>query len=185
MEESRRHPQMKVVEPLARLPLRKTIPIRPRKILKYAGKRLMRVLFWGGLVLAGVLWMIRNDLFPGVPPVMHGTVLIDGSLLLAVLVFVSMIREILHFYTYFYDIEGNNLVVRKGIISKFEVILSFSRITDVYVDQDLGDFLFRLYDIHLSTPTAESGSKAHINGLDKRGAVKLRKLILERINASS
>lgn len=168
-----------------RLPLRQTIPIRPRKILKYSILKVMKSLLQAGALLAVVLWVIKADLFFTASPALFHKVLLCGFFLLLGVAVLRMAREVLHFFFYFYDIEGNNIVIRKGIISKKEVILSFSRITDVYVDQDLGDFVFRLYDIHLSTPTSESMKFAHINGLNKRGAVKMRKMILRHMNAAN
>jgi hypothetical protein len=37
--------------------------------------------------------------------------------------------------------------------------------------------------LHISSPTEQSGRFAHVDGIDKRGAVQLRALILERINS--
>ena len=65
-----------------------------------------------------------------------------------------------------------------------EITLPFSRITDVYVDQDMFDVFFGLYDVHISTPTQESGLFAHIDGVNKAGSQELRQMILDRINRS-
>lgn len=91
--------------------------------------------------------------------------------------------EILYFITYFYDMDKNNVLVRKGVFAKTEVTLPFSKITDVYVDQDVMDVIFGLYDLHISTPTAESGHLAHVDGLSRYSAMTMKKIILERINA--
>lgn len=78
--------------------------------------------------------------------------------------------------------DDKNLVIRKGIVVKKEITLPFSKITDVYVEQDVGDFLLGLYDVYISTPTAESGKFAHIDGVNKKGSVKLRQMILDSVN---
>ena len=46
------------------------------------------------------------------------------------------------------------------------------------------DFFLGLYDVHIATPTAESVGFAHIDGVNKVGAMKLKKLILEAIKES-
>lgn len=51
----------------------------------------------------------------------------------------------------------------------------------VYVDQDLFDVLFGLYDVHISTATVTSGAIAHIDGLEKKDAEEIRKLILSKV----
>ena len=50
------------------------------------------------------------------------------------------------------------------------------------MDQDLFDVLFGLYDVHISTPTEQSGLFAHIDGVDKEGSQELRQFILHRMN---
>ena len=93
--------------------------------------------------------------------------------------------EILYYFTYDYDMDEQNVVVRKGVIAKTEVTLPFNKITDVYVDQDMLDVVFGLWDLHISTPTVESGHLAHIDGLAKASAMELRDIVLERINKQS
>jgi uncharacterized membrane protein YdbT with pleckstrin-like domain len=90
--------------------------------------------------------------------------------------------QYLYWKTYFYDIDDKNLYIRKGVLVRREAILPFSRITDVYLDQDLADLLLGIYDLHVSTPTVESGKFAHIDGLSKMGAQRLKKLLLEKVN---
>ena len=78
--------------------------------------------------------------------------------------------------------DDNNIIIRIGVFAKKEITLPFEKITDVYVDQDLLDVIFGLYDVHISTPTFQSSQYAHIDGVDKEGSQKLRKMILEKIN---
>jgi membrane protein YdbS with pleckstrin-like domain len=83
---------------------------------------------------------------------------------------------------YFYDMDASNIVIRKGVFAQKEITLPFSRITDVYVDQDVLDAVFGLYDVHISTPTQQSGAFAHIDGVDKAGSQLLRTMILDGMN---
>lgn len=98
--------------------------------------------------------------------------------------FAQMIYEILYFLTYFYDADDTQIVIRKGVLTKKEVTLPFAKITDVYVDQDLFDVALGLYDLHISTPTVESGLFAHIDGIDKAGSQHVKKLILDKIQVA-
>ena len=88
----------------------------------------------------------------------------------------------LYYLTYFYDVDQKNLIIRKGVVTKREMILPFAKITDVSVDQDVMDVMLGIYDVHISTPTVDSGQFAHIDGLNRRGAQEVRQLILDMIN---
>ena len=106
-------------------------------------------------------------------------------LLVFLLILSRTLYEILYFVTYHYDTDDKNVMVRKGVLTKREITLPFSKITDVYVDQDIADVALGLYDVHISTPTAESGRFAHIDGLNKAGSARLRKLILDKVNTNT
>lgn len=62
-----------------------------------------------------------------------------------------------------------------------ETILPYEKLQDVYVDQDVFDRIFRLYDVHVSTATFMSGFEAHIDGVNKENAEAIREIILENI----
>src|ERR1700722_16503273 len=80
--------------------------------------------------------------------------------------------------TYFYNMTDKLLVIRKGIFATQEITVPIERIQDVYIDQDLFDRFLDIYDVHISTATATSTIRAHIDGVDKRIAEELRELIL-------
>lgn len=92
------------------------------------------------------------------------------------------IYQHIYWKRYYYDMDHKNIIIRKGVVAQKEITLPFSRITDVYVDRDIFDVMFGLYDVHISTPTQESGQFAHIDGVNKEGSQSLRQMILDRIN---
>lgn len=163
--------------------LRQTIPLQRRKILKKSFSGVMSAL--GFSFLAGVVlfFVVRFDVDREViqDPALAW---VGFGLLVLMLLFSRMVYQWLYFLTYFYDMDENNFIVRKGVITRKEVTLPFSKITDVYVDQDILDVIFGLYDLNISTPTVESGEFAHIDGLNKKGSTKLKELIIERMNQS-
>lgn len=73
-----------------------------------------------------------------------------------------------YFAVYFYDLTPDFIQIKKGPITPREITLPYERIQDVYVDQDLLDRIFGLYDVHLSSATISSGIEAHIDGLEKQ-----------------
>lgn len=51
----------------------------------------------------------------------------------------------------------------------------------MYVDQDIWDRIFGIYDVHLSSATISSGMEAHIDGLEKPAADGIRAVLLQII----
>lgn len=87
-----------------------------------------------------------------------------------------------YYAVYFYDLTPDNVVIRKGPITPREITIPYERIQDVYVDQDILDRIFGLYDVHLSSATASSGMEAHIDGVEKQAADGLRAVLLQKIS---
>ncbi len=74
------------------------------------------------------------------------------------------------------------MVIRKGVITSRETTLPYTKIQDVYMDQDLLDRIFGLWDVHVSTPTVTSGVEAHLDGVNRKNAVALRDAILKQMH---
>jgi membrane protein YdbS with pleckstrin-like domain len=119
--------------------------------------------------------------------ILNGWILPYAVLFFAICFGVGGLRylyEKAYFEQYFYDMTDRDITIRKGIRSfgQKEVTLPFSKITDVYVDQDSLDVWFGLYDVHVSSPTATSGTFAHIDGVSRESSQEIKRLILEKIN---
>ncbi|MEK6842858.1 MAG: PH domain-containing protein [Candidatus Micrarchaeota archaeon] len=122
------------------------------------------------------------------------TILIVGAILLQLgfviigiaVVFILMIGwqwwyENAYYKNYFYDIQPEFLNIKKGVITPREAIFPYEKLQDVYVDQDIFDRLFGLWDVHISTATMLSGMEAHIDGVSEENSKKLRDMILTKI----
>jgi membrane protein YdbS with pleckstrin-like domain len=92
------------------------------------------------------------------------------------------IYQVWYFQVYFYDLTDDFIIIRKRVITPREITIPYERVQDVYVDQDLFDRIFGLYDVHLSSATISSGMEAHIDGVEKAAADGLRKIILEKVS---
>jgi len=82
---------------------------------------------------------------------------------------------------YFYDLTDDFIIIKKHPITPKEITIPYERVQDIYVDQDLLDRFFGLYDVHLSSATIASGMEAHIDGVEKQAADGLRKALLETV----
>jgi len=167
--------------------LRELAPLKRRKILKKSLGNAISVFFAGGFTTL-VGYALLKYAIVQIPEDRQGfanLLIFLWFAFLAVLMFWRMIYQYLYYLAYLYDMDDKNVTVTKGVITKRTIILPFKRITDVYVDQDLWDVFLGLYDVHISTPTEESGEFAHIDGVDKNGADLIRQLVLDRIHVDT
>jgi len=164
--------------------LRDEVPLRFRKVIKKSAKSAIKIFFMSLIPTFLIFVFLNGDIAPLPTRVIANVVWLKiGWISIVLLImFSKMIYEYLYYRTYFYDVTKNNVVIRKGVISKREITLPLSKITDVYVEQDMYDVIFGLYEIQLSTPTAESGRTAHISGVNKKGADYIKELILQKIH---
>jgi membrane protein YdbS with pleckstrin-like domain len=176
------------------IPTSSIYPLQYRKIWKKLltlevtataqGRKLWRQVFGSVLALGGVAILI------GVSTPGRDAASVTGFLapflgMFATLVFAVVAYEWLYIWTYYYDVGESFLKIRKGVIIRREITVPYGRIQDVYVDQDLMDHLFHLYDLYISTATEMSGLEAHVDGLNRQNAEKVRDLILGRVQAAN
>ncbi|MGA1872006.1 MAG: PH domain-containing protein [bacterium] len=159
--------------------LRESIPLQKRKIIKKSIENSIGLLFIYGFFLFMLIVFKVNNPTSEIPKLF---LRIACLLFIIISCFIIPFYEYWYYKRYFYDIDTKNIIIRKGVIAQKEITLPFSRITDVYVYQDILDVIFGLYDIHMSTPTEQSGQFAHIDGVDKSGNEKLKQIILTNIN---
>lgn len=170
---------MSAGNPERELPLYKSIPLQRRVILKKAAVPAM-----GFAIITELFSMIllsslaRNT---GVDSRISNTIIMLWTGTVLSVIGAKFLWEYIYLRRIRYEIDRDNIIIRKGVFAKHEVTLPFAKITDVYVDRDMLDVVFNLWDLHISTPTALSGRTAHIDGLSRDGVRKIRELILEGI----
>lgn len=110
-------------------------------------------------------------------------ILIGGLFLIILIIVLIYVYEVYYMKYYFYDATNALLLIRKGVFSRNEISIPFNRLQDVYVDQDILDRIFGLYDVHVSSATITSGFLSHIDGVNKENSEKLKELILNAIHS--
>ena len=104
-----------------------------------------------------------------------------------ILGFIIFLVAVTYFYQkwyysfYYYDLTDDFIIIKKGPITPREITIPYERVQDIYVDQDLLDRIFGIYDVHLSSATVSSGAEAHIDGVEKQAADGLRELLLRTV----
>lgn len=153
-------------------------PLSPRKIVK---KSISSIFGWAvilGFIYFGVYFLGLSN------PVLVPYILIMGSWILGISVIIAVLTFLYQFWyykTYFYDLTDSFVVIKKNPITPQEISIPYGRIQDVYVDQDILDRVFGLYDVHLSSATIASGYIAHIDGVEKAISEGLKTTLLEKV----
>ncbi len=147
-------------------PLRENYPLEGRKVVKKILERGAIALFLAPFVgMAGIIFLG-----------------IFGLLLIFVVFGIVIWWASEYCRTYFYDIEGSGLVVKKGVIFPNSATIPLDKISDVYADQDIVDRVMGLYDLHFSSASETSGALSHIDGVSKANMEALKAILLSAIS---
>ena len=166
------------------MPLYTQYPLSPRKFWKkvcayafYLVAILLPLLAPLGIVLL-VMFLVKAPMFALAiyAPVLSWC---GGLYLLALLVYAAYVS--IYIRSYRYDATSQYIRVKKGVVSSREIHVPFAKVQDVYVDQDILDRMFGLYDVHLSSVTPTSGFEAHVDGLTATHAAALKEVLLARV----
>lgn len=137
-------------------------------------------------ILSMISWTVLLAVLAGLWVFFTSVTINDALLPVAVVWVVLAVWQVWfeneYYKTYFYDLQANQMIIKKGVITTRETTLPYSKIQDVYVDQDILDRIFGIWDVHVSTPTFTSGVAAHIDGVNPKNATALREEILSQIH---
>ena len=158
---------------------RSQFPLSSKKIIKKTianSLTIILILVVAGGMLVFNLSAVNSGVFSWL-----GSIL--GILLVILLVFIlaTYFYQRWYFATYFYELTADYVQIKKGPLTPREITVPYERIQDIYVDQDILDRIFGLYDVHLSSATVASGMEAHIDGVEKAAADSLRALLLKTV----
>jgi membrane protein YdbS with pleckstrin-like domain len=164
---------------IAQSKTREQFPLSYKKIIK---KTIVSTIFYAILLLVVGGFIIFSSGSSGQNIFDWFGAAVVGFVCLLFLIFIlEYFYQRWYFAVYFYDLTPDFIQIKKGCITPREITIPYERIQDVYVDQDLFDRLFGLYDVHLSSATAASGMEAHIDGVEKQSAEGLREILLETV----
>jgi len=169
-------------------PTREKYPLSPKKIIKKTITSMIAWLFVLGffvLMIGGMIAGIMADSNQDVASILGAifTSLFVFAFLFVILGILTYLYQRWYFAVYYYDIRDDYIVIKKGPIAPKEITIPWERIQDVYVDQDIFDRMFGLFDVHLSTATFTSGMQAHIDGVEQQAADGLRAVLLDKVKS--
>ena len=92
---------------------------------------------------------------------------------------VSMIIAIISYFRFFFHIEGDELIVQKGILNKKRTSIPFDRIQTINLEQNIVHQVFGVVKVEIDT-AGSNKSEFEFDALGKDMADDLRNLILSR-----
>lgn len=170
---------------------REQFPLSPKKPLK---KTIAAMIGWFILfiilyvILIAILFFTSLNSSVANPTNQFNSLPIIGLVAAVILALFFIIFVVTYIYqkwyyqVYFYDLTDSFIIIKKGVITPKEITIPYERVQDVYVDQDIFDRMFGLYDVHLSSATISSGMEAHIDGVEKQAADGLREVLLQTVH---
>jgi len=155
-------------------PLSRRLPLSARKPLK-------KTALWAIVIIPAVAAL-------GVAGGLAGSALVSGAFLASFIAGALALAakygyESEYAAAYFFDSNREVAVIRKGLFGSRELTIPFDKIQQVFVDRDVLDAVFGLYDVFVSTATERSILNAHIDGLDRANAETVATLIIDSIAA--
>lgn len=164
---------------------REQFPLSPKKIIK---KTIGSMIVWFISLIIIYIFLIvfimssRSSvpIIASISSLMPVTIIILGLFFL--IFFATYIYQRWYFKVYFYDLTESFIIIKKGVITPIEITIPYERVQDIYVDQDIFDRIFGLYDVHLSSATISSGIEAHIDGLENSDAMGIREVLLKTVS---
>jgi len=156
---------------------RDQFPLSPKKIIKktVTGTIGYSILFLILFVVSSIALLATKN---------FSFVLLDGLIFLILLLAVLIAEytyQKWYFTVYFYDLTESFIIIKKGVFTPKEISVPYERVQDIYMDQDIFDRFFGLYDAHISSATISSGFEAHIDGVEKQAADGLKNLLLSTV----
>lgn len=174
---------MSIIAEVATSNLKTKYPLSPKKFLKKMVEKfiifVLSAFIWGGLI-----WLVGMFLFDYINKsnsykIWAGIICYLLGFVIQYAIYAWYIK--LYIKTYHFEDESDFLTIRKGVFTPAEIHVQYLKMQDVYVDQDLLDRFFGIYDVHISSATYSSGIASHIDGVDKEAAMGLKMLFLDKI----
>lgn len=160
---------------------REQFPLSTKKVLK---KTILGTIGWVIVLLFFYAILVVPILFTEKSQIggYFGIITFGIFLLIFIIIAIVYLYQKWYYATYFYDLTSDYIIIKKGPITPREITIPYERVQDVYVDQDLLDRIFGIYDVHLSSATFTSGMEAHIDGVERADADGLRALLLKSVS---
>jgi len=168
-------------------PTREKYPLSENKIIKKTITSVFGMIFTFGFLalvfifpVIGIITTLSTNSIGYLVEIFFNLIWLYPILFLIYIIAIYIYQKA-YFALYYYNITEDYLVIKKGVFAPHEITIPWERIQDVYVDQDIWDRIFGLFDVHLSTATITSELSAHIDGVEQLAADGLKVILLEKV----
>jgi len=157
------------------------LPLEPRKVIKKSIGTIIGYLVSGAIIIGGlsvtktgvdISDAFVNQIFSWAQLIVVGLVIL--------IPLCNVIYQYLYYKFYYYNFSDEVGEIRKGVVAQATGHVYYNRIQNIYVDQDIWDRVFRLYDVHYETAGDSSSFYSHVDGLNKENSGKLLQFLLEK-----
>jgi membrane protein YdbS with pleckstrin-like domain len=108
-------------------------------------------------------------------------VLLPLAFLSMIVLAAKYIYELEYLKKYHYTMNDDVLLIKKGVFGYREISVPLMKIQDVFIQRDMLDLVFGLYDVYISTATSRSIMNAHIDGVNSKNAQEIALLLVDKI----
>ena len=95
---------------------------------------------------------------------------------------IKLIYETAQFFALQYETNGFRVLFVRGVFYKKEVSLPLLPVTEIYLDRDLTDLLFGLYEFNVATPVSGAREYGVLGGLSPKNAHGLEHFLARQLN---
>ncbi len=157
----------------------KNLPLSKKKIIKRSLQPAIFFLFFSIIAGGGIFLATWSESGGLGKPLLYGFI----TALIIVIVFIgpAVLYQYLYYKFYYYNFQDDTAEIKKGVISIATGHVRYSKIQNIFVDQDLLDRIFGLYDVHYETAGEHSGFYSHVDGLNKENSDKLVTFLNQRV----
>lgn len=106
--------------------------------------------------------------------ILFNQIFLGFNFLIAISLVIKITYEILFHNAYYYAIQDGHLVISSGVFLKQRAAYPITAISDVYLDRKFLDFIFGLYNVHISNPSLKSHEFGDIKGLCSKNGVLIQ-----------
>ncbi len=151
------------------------LPLSPLKIVKKIIERFFKIDL---RLLVPIVIMVL--FFKQIPDDIN-MFFIWSAFIVGLIFLFSVVYEYLYYRLYYYNFGNDRGEIKKGVIAQSSGHVFYNRLQNIYVDQDLLDRVFGLYDVHYETAGEISNVYSHVDGLNHENAQKLTTFLLGKI----
>lgn len=105
---------------------------------------------------------------------LNGVVLIGGG--------VSLVVSIISYFRYYYHVEADRLIIKKGVFNRSRTELPFARIQNIHLEQNVLHRMLNVVSLRIDS-AGSSGSEITIDALERQRARDIREYVLAQKRA--